>query len=808
MPTLIAEGVPVEYFETLCRERAVHRQESVRVNRNVVTANKSFIVSLGEFLGTVQGRYTLLLFQFLMTATVGAVFFKANAREGDMTWVDSFYFAVVTSCAVGYGDITPQSVSGKIFAIPYMLCSTVIAAKLIVEFINLYVNDTVGERITKQILDSVTYVYRADINSNGVVTETDYVMFKLHQLQKINRTIENELVKRFKVLDLGGEGFLDVGIDIPSAAQLRSLEELNLLGRDSTEEALKRWRQMRPAPEVFSQTLMRHVSIADCHEFVWSPVLWARAKREIAQTFFVFIAFYFLVGGFMCQREGLGFLDSVYLFAQTVTMVGLGDLSPSEQASRAAGILLIPLGIVIVLLGISYLTAAGLSRPVSSAAEWYHEAEAEGGEKNSDWFLKLKQWFRDTDLGQVTLVFIKFVAVILSGALFFYYSGSFEDIDTVVDAIFFATLIACTVGYGHKIWPVEKSGKVFCIFYFFFSSFVVGKLLREFSVIYSNMGPNDEMIMDSIMLVHLADLEMNGKITQAGWILFKLRQMQRVDDKLLIRIVQRFHELDDNFTGTLEIGVDIPSCDQVQQMKDEVSHTHPSEGLIEQGEEVAELWSKIRPRFQKDRVRFQGQGAKKVKLVKLMESHDFEWSSRLWNEQANDTIKTASLALVAFFVWSTLSMWVVETEKVTAVDAMYCSMATLATVGYGDFAPTRQLNRGMAIITMPFGLVIIGVLVSYVETKANSRRPPISLDPRAGSFSLEDEKTDGTEPENTMPPIVKFAQTRQGFHSILVHEGGLRDYDHTASDNLEPRYLPARGEAKWSSRSQPHNTGL
>jgi len=29
-------------------------------------------------------------------------------------------------------------------------------------------------------------------------------------------------------------------------------------------------------------------------------------------------------------------------------------------------------------------------------------------------------------------------------------------------------------------------------------------------------------------------------------------------------------------------------------------------------------------------------------------------------------------------------------------------------VGYGDFAPKRQLSRGLSIFIIPFGLVILG----------------------------------------------------------------------------------------------------
>ncbi len=64
-------------------------------------------------------------FRGLLSATValivlGAVFFKITEPHQFKTWVDAFYFTVVTLTTVGYGDFTPTRVVTKLFVIGYI----------------------------------------------------------------------------------------------------------------------------------------------------------------------------------------------------------------------------------------------------------------------------------------------------------------------------------------------------------------------------------------------------------------------------------------------------------------------------------------------------------------------------------------------------------------------------------------------------------------------------------------------------------------------------------------------------------------
>ena len=63
-----------------------------------------------------------------------------------------------------------------------------------------------GEPITDQILSEVTFVHRANLRNDGRVTETDYLLFKLLQLQKVDVAVLEKLVDRYHALDVDNSG--------------------------------------------------------------------------------------------------------------------------------------------------------------------------------------------------------------------------------------------------------------------------------------------------------------------------------------------------------------------------------------------------------------------------------------------------------------------------------------------------------------------------------------------------------------------------------------------------------------------------
>jgi voltage-gated potassium channel len=62
--------------------------------------------------------YRVLLSSALLVLAIGTVFYHLVEK---LSWVNSYYFSVVTLTTVGYGDLAPHTNAGKIFTTFYLM---------------------------------------------------------------------------------------------------------------------------------------------------------------------------------------------------------------------------------------------------------------------------------------------------------------------------------------------------------------------------------------------------------------------------------------------------------------------------------------------------------------------------------------------------------------------------------------------------------------------------------------------------------------------------------------------------------------
>lgn len=77
-----------------------------------------------------------------LTAVAGFIFIGTSVYHSleDWTWIQSFYFTVVTLTTVGYGDLTPSNDSTRLFTAWFILIGVTVVVSSIGYIGNGYIN--------------------------------------------------------------------------------------------------------------------------------------------------------------------------------------------------------------------------------------------------------------------------------------------------------------------------------------------------------------------------------------------------------------------------------------------------------------------------------------------------------------------------------------------------------------------------------------------------------------------------------------------------------------------------------------------
>ena len=70
------------------------------------------------------------------------------------------------------------------------------------------------------------------------------------------------------------------------------------------------------------------------------------------------------------------------------------------------------------------------------------------------------------------------------------------------------------------------------------------------------------------------------------------------------------------------------------------------------------------------------------------------------------------VVLLGTFLMYSIESKLPNTKMKTILDALWWSVATVTTVGYGDIVPVSSLGRAVALVYMFFGISMISILLS------------------------------------------------------------------------------------------------
>ncbi|KAI3810271.1 hypothetical protein L1987_19882 [Smallanthus sonchifolius] len=196
----------------LCLSRAadclVENQEVLLVKAIHLHREPNSMELLKE-METNRVRYRCIIFSILLVILIasGTIFLTTVEK---MEIVDAFYCVCSTITTLGYGDKSFSTPAGRVFAIFWILMSTICLAQLLFAFAELY-TESRQRSLVRWVLTRRTTaadLEAADLDDDGVVGAAEFVIYKLKEMGKINQEDIALIMTEFKNLDVDESGTL------------------------------------------------------------------------------------------------------------------------------------------------------------------------------------------------------------------------------------------------------------------------------------------------------------------------------------------------------------------------------------------------------------------------------------------------------------------------------------------------------------------------------------------------------------------------------------------------------------------------
>ncbi|KAK7319305.1 hypothetical protein RJT34_04024 [Clitoria ternatea] len=165
----------------------------------------SYIVDVKKGRMRIRMKVALALGVVVLCIGIGVGVMHFVERLG---WLDSFYLSVMSVTTVGYGDRAFKTMQGRIFAAIWLLVSTLAVARAFLYLAEARV-DKRHRRMAKWILGqdmTVSEFLAADIDNNGFVSKSEYVIYKLKEMGKVSEKDIMQVSEKFDRLDTGNCG--------------------------------------------------------------------------------------------------------------------------------------------------------------------------------------------------------------------------------------------------------------------------------------------------------------------------------------------------------------------------------------------------------------------------------------------------------------------------------------------------------------------------------------------------------------------------------------------------------------------------
>lgn len=205
--------------ESAIRQLAERQKAKIEIDMAKIKANVGATVNedeiraakareLEEMKRTPEGnlRKTRAFLVIALVVALGAV---AMHQIEDISFLDGCYWSIVTSTTVGYGDVTPKSFEGKLFASIYALVTIGIMAWAIGQIASATVQNQVEKDAHVKSFKLTPEWLAEQGGEKGFVDKFDFTKAMLIAMGKADAADFDMVAARFRELDVNGDATLD-----------------------------------------------------------------------------------------------------------------------------------------------------------------------------------------------------------------------------------------------------------------------------------------------------------------------------------------------------------------------------------------------------------------------------------------------------------------------------------------------------------------------------------------------------------------------------------------------------------------------
>lgn len=199
-------------WETLQLARVRHKRE-----RDALTKKNRPVVTRWD---RAKRMLVTLLPPVSLIAIGGLI---TNLLEGrPWSFLQSFYFALMTASTIGFGDFAPQTRNGRLFAVVYIPLAVAAAGEIFSSIALAFIEKRQQEIFESELSTdlSMAHLNAMDSNGDGMITREEYIAFMLLEMGRLDTRELKILQGQFEQLDVNKSGYLDRE-DLKLMAQLR-----------------------------------------------------------------------------------------------------------------------------------------------------------------------------------------------------------------------------------------------------------------------------------------------------------------------------------------------------------------------------------------------------------------------------------------------------------------------------------------------------------------------------------------------------------------------------------------------------------